>query len=68
MVDLNVKDALSSILLMCTGFGTPFVDDHDDLIGPLGRLFVDMHYGCEIVDGMGGICCVDSYIVDGYFF
>ena len=33
MEDLTMKDALSSVILMREGFGTPYVYDHDDLIG-----------------------------------
>ena len=32
-VDLAVKDALSSVLFMRASFGSPYVDDHDELIG-----------------------------------
>ena len=68
MEDLTVKDALSSVIIMHTSFVPPSIDDHDELIGPLGRLFVEMRHGCENVDGMSGIFYVDSYVVGGYFF
>ena len=68
MVYLTIKDALSMVLLMCTGFGTPSIDDRDDLIGPLGLLFVDMHHDYENVCKMGSIHHVDVYVFGGYFF
>ena len=68
MADLTVKEALSRVLLMHVGFGAPSVSDHDDLIGLLGLIFVDMHHGCENVGGMGGIHRVDGYAGDGYLF
>ena len=68
VADLIMKDTSLSVLLMHVGFCTPSVDDYDDLIGPLSRLFVDVRHGCENVGGMGGIHCVYSYAVDKYFF
>ena len=54
MADLTIKDTLSMVLLMHTSFGTPSVGYHDDLIGPLGLLFVDIHHGYENASRMGG--------------
>ena len=65
MAGLTMKDALSIVLLMHIGFTTPSVGDHDDLIGPLGLLFIDMHHGCENVGEMGCISHVNGYVVSG---
>ena len=49
MVDLMVKGALLKALLMCFGFGTPFVCSHDGLIGPFDALVDvrdDENFGC----------------------
>ena len=54
MEDLTIKDALSMVLLIHTGFGAPSIGYHDDLIGPLGLVFVDIHHGYENVSRMGG--------------
>ena len=58
MVDLMVKGALLKSLLMCFGFGTPFVYSHDGLIGPFDALVNvrdDENFGCgfgsRYVDG-----------------
>ena len=67
MENLTMKDTLSSVILIHVSFGTPSVDDHDDLIGSLTCIFVDMHHGCENVGGMGGIRHVNSYVVSGSF-
>ena len=61
--DLTIKDALPMILLMLTSFGTPSVGYHDDLIGLLGLLFVDIHHGYGNVGKMGGNHYVDGYDV-----
>ena len=65
MASLIVKDALSKVLLIHACFGSPFVGDHDDLMGQLGFLFVDMHHGCENVSGMGSIRRVNGCVVGG---
>ena len=63
MADLIVKDALLMVILMRTSLGTPSISYHDDLIGPLGLLFVDIHHGYENVGKMGGNGYVDGYDV-----
>ena len=63
-----MKDDLSMVLLMHTGFGDPFVDNHYDLIGPLSLLYVDVRCDCRNVGGMGGIHRFDDCNVSGYFF
>ena len=68
MADLTKKDSLSKVILMCICFGAPSFGDHDDLIGPLGLLFVDMHHDYENVGKMGIIRCVDGYVFSGCFF
>ena len=68
MEDLNVKDTLSKVLLMCVGFGAPFVSNHDYLIGLLSLFFIDVHHGYENVGKMGGNRYVNGYDVGGYSF
>ena len=61
---LTMKDGLSKFILMSSSFGAPLFNDHDDLIGPLFLILVDMHHGCENFDGMGGIRLVDGYVFE----
>ena len=61
MEDLTVKDTLSMVLLMCTGFGAPSVGYHDGLIVLLGLLLVYIHHGYGNVGKMGG-----NHYVNGY--
>ena len=68
MADLIVKDDLSMVLLMHICFGTPSIRYHDDLFGPLGLLFVNIHRGYENVGKMVGNHYFDVYDVDGYSF
>ena len=49
-------------------FGTPSIGLHYDLVGPFLHPFIDIHHGCENVDGMGGIHFFDGDFVGCYFF
>ena len=68
MVDLTIKDDLSSVFLMHPGFGAPSVDDHYDLIGSLSLLYVDVCCDYGNVGGMGGIHRLDDYDIGDYLF
>ena len=63
LADFIVKDSMSMVLLMHTGFGATSVSYHDDLMGPLGLLFVDIHHGYRNVSKMGANHYVDGYDV-----